>query len=119
MAARVAGIAYVKVDGRQYPLRGGFTIKPSALVREGIAGQDGPHGFSENPSIPEIRGDITLTADVSMDTLRTMTDVTVTAELANGKAYVLRSAWTTAAFELNAKDGQVGVVWQGLSCDEI
>jgi hypothetical protein len=117
--ARIAGIAYVKADGRQYPLRGGFTVKPSSIVREGIAGQDAVHGYSENPSVPQIAGDISLTPDVSIDDLNAMTDVTITAELANGRTYVLRNAWTTAAFELNTKDGQVGVVWQGMGCDEI
>ena len=31
MAQRIAGIAFLKVDGNQYPLRGNFTVTPSVI----------------------------------------------------------------------------------------
>jgi hypothetical protein len=31
MAQRIAGTAFLKVDGAIYPLRGNFTVSPSAL----------------------------------------------------------------------------------------
>jgi hypothetical protein len=40
MAPRIAGVAFLKVDGQQYPLRGNFMVSPSAVERAGIAGQD-------------------------------------------------------------------------------
>jgi len=40
MSQRVAGVAYLKVDGQIYPLRGNFTVSPSSVERAGIAGQD-------------------------------------------------------------------------------
>ncbi len=115
---RVGGIAYVKVDGAQYPLRGNFTVSPDAFTRTGVAGQDRVHGYTEMPQVPFISGDITLTPDVSIETLRAMVNVTVTAELANGKTYVLREAWTADAHELNTAEGQTGVKWEGVSCKE-
>ena len=36
MAQRIAGIAFYKVNGRIYPLRGNFTVSPSALERAGL-----------------------------------------------------------------------------------
>ncbi|BCP53783.1 phage tail protein [Kaistia sp. 32K] len=118
-ARRVAGIATITVDGVQYPLRGNFTVTPSKISREGIAGQDGVHGYKEMPSIPQISGDITMVPQLSLTKLRAITDATVVAELASGHVYVLRDAWTTGAQEINTADGQVSVVWQGLSCREI
>lgn len=117
--ARIAGIAYLKVDGSQYPLRGNFTVSPSPTERAMIAGQDYVHGFSENPRVPFIEGDVSLTADVSSETLDAFTDSTVTAELANGRAYILHHATCVSKLELNTKDGQTRVRFEGTSCDEI
>jgi hypothetical protein len=117
--ARIAGIAYLKVDGTQYDLRGNFTVSPSPTERTGIAGQDGVHGYSENPRVPFIQGDISLPPELSIEDLDAITDATVTAELANGKVYVLRNAWCKSAFELNTKDGQTQVRFEGITCNEI
>jgi hypothetical protein len=119
MAQRIAGIAFLKVDGSLYPLRGNFTISPSALERAGIAGQDYIHGYSELPRLPVISGDVSLVPDLSMDDVEAVVQATVTAELANGKTYVLREAWCTSALELNSREGQVRITFQGVSCDEI
>jgi hypothetical protein len=119
MGKRIAGIAYVKANGDQYPLRGGFTVSPSPTEREGLAGQDYVHGYKELPRVPSISGDISMTPELSLERLQNMTDVTITAELASGHVYVLRNAWTKSAFEINTADGQVAVVWEGLACHEL
>lgn len=119
MAQRFAGIAYVKVDGSQLPLRGNFTVSPSRLERAGIAGQDGVHGFSELPRVPYIEGDISLTPEISVEDLQDITNATVTAELANGKTYVLSEAWTKAAFELNTHEGMARIRFEGITCNEL
>ena len=51
MAIRFAGIAFLSVDGRQYQLRGNFTVSPSPVERTMIAGQDGVHGYQELPRV--------------------------------------------------------------------
>jgi hypothetical protein len=119
MAQRIAGIAFLKVDGSIYPLRGNFTVSPSPLERAGISGQDFVHGFSEMPRVPYIEGDVSLVPDLSMDTVDAIVNATVTAELANGKVYVLREAWCRSALELNTREGQTRVRFEGVSCDEI
>lgn len=113
------GIAYLKVDGRQYSLRGSFTISPDVTEREGIAGQDGVHGYLEKPRVPYISGELTDSAGFSLTDLRAISDATVTAELANGKVYVLRNAWTTEAHEINTGDAQLTVKFEGISCREL
>lgn len=119
MAQRIAGIAYLKVDGAQYPLRGNFTVSPSPVERTGIAGQDYVHGFTELPRVPFIEGDVSLVPGLSIEAVGAIVNATVTAELANGKTYVLREAWCKAAFELQTHDGQTRVRFEGISCDEI
>lgn len=119
MAQRIAGVAFFKVDGNILPLRGGFTVSPSVVTREGIAGQDYIHGYSEMPRVPSIVGDVSTVPELFMEALENMTNVTVTAELANGKVYVLREAWCKSALENATREGQMRVSFEGVSCDEI
>lgn len=119
MAKRIAGIAFLKVNGNQYPLRGNFVVSPSPIERAGIAGQDYVHGYSELPRVPYIEGDVSLVPELSVEDIEAITDATVTAELANGKTYVLREAWCKAALELQSRDGQTRVRFEGITCDEL
>jgi hypothetical protein len=119
MAERIAGIAFLKVDGNLYPLRGNFTVSPSPIERTGIAGQDYVHGFSELPRVPYIEGDVSTVTELNVEVVASIINSTVTAELANGKTYVLHQAWSRAAFELNTREGQFRVRFEGVGCDEI
>ncbi len=119
MANRIAGVCYLKVDGTQYALRGSLTVSTDRYEREGVAGMDAVHGFIERPRVPSISADITDMGGLSLEGLRGIEDATVTAELANGKTYLLRNAWVADALELNAADGQVSVVFQGLKGEEV
>lgn len=118
MGQRIAGVAYVKVNGRQYGLRGSFVVSPSSVKREGVAGQDSVHGFIETPRVPFIKGDLSTMDGLTIAELDAMVDETVTASLANGKTYVLAGAWTESAHEIDTGAGKVAVNWMGLTCDE-
>lgn len=119
MGQRIGGVLNIIVDGTQYPARGSFEVTPSSVKREGIAGQDYVHGFTEMPIVPGIKGNLSTTAALSLETLQNITNSTIQANLANGKTYVLSQAWTTAAFSIATAEGQVGVEFQGITCDEI
>jgi hypothetical protein len=119
MAQRIGGIAFIFVDGEQYPLRGNFTVSPSAVERVMIAGQDGVHGYQELPRVPYIEGDLSTTAGLSLEDLEAQTDNTVIAQLSNQRQYTLVHAVCRAGLEANTRDGQVRVRWEGLSCEEI
>jgi hypothetical protein len=93
-------------------------VSPSRVERTGISGQDKVHGYREEPKIPTISGDISTRPEISLEALEAITAATVTAELVNGKVYVLRNAWCKAAFELNTNDGMFRAVFEGEDCDE-
>lgn len=118
MGERIAGIAFLKVEGRQYALRGSFVVSPSPNERAGIAGQDGVHGYIEAPRIPFIAGNVSTTSDLSVEELDAMTDVTVTAELANGKNYVGERCWTKSAHEIDTAQGMVAIRWESYNIQE-
>jgi hypothetical protein len=74
---RVAGVAYIRVDGAQYSLRGNLVVSIDSAEREGIPGQDGIHGYIERPRVPFIEGDLSDIGGLSIEQLRRMSNVTV------------------------------------------
>jgi len=115
---RVAGTAYITMDGGQLALKGNLTVSLSKVERTGIAGLDRTHGFMEKPRVQYIEGDFTLVQGMSIEDLDNITDATVVAALANGASYSLFDAWTKAAHELNAEQGQVRIRWEGMDGSE-
>jgi hypothetical protein len=118
MAQRIAGIATLSVDGNQMPLRGNFTVSPSTVERTMLAGQDGIHGYQELPRIPYIEADFSTLPDFQVTSLLTQVDVTLVAQLANGRNYQLTNATCKDAVEINTRDGQFRARWEGLACRE-
>lgn len=119
MGNRLGGVLYLTVDAVQYAVRGSFTVMPSSVKREGIAGQTQVDGYTETPVVPFIKGDITTVPGLSLTALQAITDSTITVALANGSTYVLANAWSVPPFEIDTADGKVSVEFQGLTCDEL
>jgi hypothetical protein len=119
MAQRIAGIAFLTVDGTQMALRGNFTVSPSPVERTMIAGQDGVHGYQELPRVPYIEGDLSTMPGFYLEDLIAETDVTVVAQLANNMQYILTGGTCKGGFENNTRDGQVRVRWEGVTCQEV
>lgn len=118
-ANRIAGVAFFKVNGTQYQLRGNLTLNVDEFEREGVAGMDGVHGFTEKPIVPFIAGDFSDSAGLSLQEIAALTDVTVQADLANGKSYILRNAWAAQSRELNASEGTVAIRFEGMKGEEV
>ena len=116
---RVGGICYLTIDGQQYAARGNWSVSPSSVKRDGIAGQDYVHGYTEKPMVPGAKGDLTTVPGLSVEALQNITNSTVIIALGNGKTYVLAQAWTNAAFEIDSSEGKVGVEFGCITCDEI
>lgn len=116
---RIGGVISLKIDGNQYEARGNFHVTPSKVKRDGVAGQDGVHGYVEMPVVPGIKGDVSIGNQLSLEQLEAIVDATAQVQLANGRAYVLTDAWTTAAFDIDTAEGKFELTLQGLTCEEI
>ncbi|MDB5853292.1 MAG: phage tail protein [Herminiimonas sp.] len=115
---RLAGVAYVTVDGQSYMLAGDLGYSPSKISRETLVGQDRVHGYSEKPHAGYISGTFRDAGGLTVAAFNAMTNVTVVAELANGKTVILRNGWTIEAQEVKTSEGTFEVKWESPSVEE-
>ena len=115
---RLAGIATLTVDGKNYLLRGELTYSVSNVMRETIVGQDRVHGYSEKPHSGFVSATLSDSAGLSVADFNAMSNVTVVAELANGKTVVGRNMWSIDAQEVDTAEGKISIRWEGESVEE-
>ena len=116
MAQRMAGIAYIKADGSQFSVTGGIEAPLSLFKREPAMGLAGPIGYKEVAQEPYIKFDAGFTVDFDISTMTTNTNMTVTAEFANGKVYTLTGAYLAGdGNNANGEEGTVGLYFSGLN----
>ncbi len=116
---RLAGTAFIAVDGQTYMLAGDLAYSPSGVTRETLSGQDRVHGYSEKPKPGSISGTLRDAGGLSVKSFNAMTNVTVTLELANGKTVLGRNMWTVDALEVKTAEGTFEVKWEGFSVEEV
>jgi hypothetical protein len=119
MANRIGGVLYLTIDGQQYAPRGNWSVTPSTVKREGIAGQTGVDGFTEMPVVPGAKGDLSMVPGLSLTALQNITNSTLTLALANGTTYVLAGAFSKPPFEADTAEGKVAVEFGCVTCDEL
>ena len=116
---KIAGTAYVKADGKQYTLGGSLTVSVNEFTREGQAGLSGVAGYIEKPKVPYIECEMLTTKEFSSQELEGITDATITAELVNGKTYLLSNAWQAGDIEINAAEGTTTIRFEGMKGKEL
>lgn len=113
MAKRVAGVCFVKVDGAQLEIKGSLEAPLMETKREGVLSSSGPAGFKETPVQPYVKGTFIFTGDFPIDTLRAGTNMTITAEFANGKVYTLSDAFVAGDTAGKGEEGEVELEFHG------
>lgn len=111
----IAGTAFLSVDGQRYALVGEFEYMPSNPKREAKMGMDGFHGTKESPMQGRIKAKIRDGGALSVQALGQMVDVTVVAELINGKTVIGRNMFVAGDEppSANAEEGEISIVWEG------
>ena len=115
---RLAGIAYLSVDGQSYMLAGELSYQVSTVSRETLVGQDAVHGYAEKPVAGFISGTLRDSGSLTVADFNAMNDVTVVVELANGKTILGRNMWTVEAQEVKTVEGTFEVKWEGFAVEE-
>ncbi len=115
---RRGGIIQVQVDGEIQDAKGEFTYNLGAPKRKPIIGSDRPHGFTEEPQVPFIEGEITDRLDLDLKKLLLTTGATVILSLANKKVISLRGAYYAGEGTGHTAEGNIGVRFEGASAVE-
>jgi hypothetical protein len=116
---RRAGLISLQIDGEIYSAKGNFTYNLGAVKRDAIIGADAVHGYREMPQVAFVEGEVTDRSTLDMRRLITMTNATVTLQLANGKVVVLRDAWFAGEGTANTDEANIGVRFEGISGEEV
>ncbi|WGL96299.1 phage tail tube protein [Arsenophonus nasoniae] len=117
-ANRLAGTAYVTVNGISIMVAGDFTYSPSRVTRETLVGMDSVHGYKEKPNAPFISCRVRDSGITTVADFNDQTNVNLVAELANGKTIIGESMWTVRAQEVQSEDAVFEVRWEGGSVTE-
>lgn len=113
-APRVAGTCYFKVDGEQLELKGSLECPITDKMLETVSGLTGVAGYKETHRIPFIKGAFIFTPNFPLEKLNTARDLTITAELANGKVYTLSGAFLIGEPAAKGDDGEVDLEFNGV-----
>ena len=111
--SRIGGILYFEVDGTRYAVRGNVTYAIGSNEKESVVGQDGYHGYKENPMTPFIQIDITDVLGTEVAVLQSARGTTCTMALANGKVLTLSNATQVNQLEVDAIEGQFTARFEG------
>jgi hypothetical protein len=115
---RLAGTASVTTNGVTIMVAGQFKYSPSTVKRETLTGMDRVHGYKEKPSAPYISCQVRDSGGTTVADFNDMTDVTVVAELANGKTIIGTGMWTVESQEVGSEDAVFDVRWESFSVVE-
>jgi hypothetical protein len=113
------GTLYFKANGQQYDLGGSFSVQMGGRVREAKAGPNGVLGYITKYVPPMFDCELMDGDAVLLATIKGLTETTFTAELDNGKTYVLVRGWNEGDPELDAVEAKVKAKFSGLSCQEL
>ncbi len=113
MSKRMAGIAYIKVDGVQFEVKGNIEAPVTQFKREPVMGLAGQIGFKETAREQYVKFDAGFTSDFPINQINTVTNATITVEYANGMVYTLTNAYETGDTGANGEEGSVGLYFSG------
>jgi hypothetical protein len=115
----IAGIAFFKINGLQYELRGELEIQPNVTENEWLANQDGTQVFTQKAVTPYMQLKVSDSDGLSLQALNAAQGVTVTAELINGKTYTLQQAAQWGETKLDTVKGEITFKIGGVACYEL
>lgn len=115
---RLAGLAYVTVDGITIMVAGQFKYRPSKMERTTLSGMDSVHGYKEKPVAGFISCQVRDSGGISVSDFNGQTSVNIIAELANGKTIIGRSLWTVNTQEVDSEEAIFDVRWEGADVTE-
>ena len=108
----LAGTATVTIDGVSVMVEGGFKYSTTTRERSSLSGMDGVHGYKEIHTPAYIEMTIR-DGGLSLEDFNDQVDVTVSAQLANGKTVVGSNMWLVGKPEVNSEEATFTARFEG------
>lgn len=110
MGEKVAGTAYVKVDGEQLTITGGAEAPLMKVKRESVY----PGFYKEEELAPYLKMTALMPQGFPIKKLENGRDMTVTCEFNNGRVYVLSGAFIVDEPSFKGDDGTLELQFDGV-----
>lgn len=91
---QLLGRAYIKVDGALLRSNNGAKIDLGGVVRDPVVGNQ-VHGYAEKVKEATVECEISLGKGDSMESIRNISDASITFECDTGQTYLVRHAFLT------------------------
>jgi hypothetical protein len=118
-AANRGGTLFFKLNGQQYDLAGTFTIFLGGQVNTPVSGPDGVHGYKTKYAPPMWNTELQDGDAVLLAALQGLGGITLTAELDNGKTYLMINAFQTGEANLDVVETKIKCDFSGTQCTEL
>ena len=115
----IGGLLELQVNGEIFNSKGEFTYNFGKEKRTGVPGTKRVNGYTSEVQVPYIQGVITDRGDLDVEKLLDTVDATITIKLANGKVAALREGYYAGEGEINTKEGDIAVRFEGMDSEEI
>lgn len=113
MGEKVAGTAYVKVDGEQMVVAGNIEVGLGKVKRETIT----KGHFKEEDAVPYVSGEFVIPKGLNIEKIMGGTNMTVTVEFKSGRTYVLSGAYVVDESALGSDEGKASIRFDGTEGD--
>jgi len=113
MANRIAGTCYVKADGDIVEPKGDIEVPLTDTKRAPAEGLNSTVGIIETHRTPYIKLKGLFGPNFPIDRLKKSTDMTITAEMINGRVYTLSGAWLAGEPTYDPTSGEVDLEFNG------
>ncbi len=113
MGKKVAGTCYVKVDGNQLVLSGAVEAPLNKVTRETIV----KGYYKEEDAVPFLKVEALGVKESDFQSIAAGTNMTVTAEFANGSVYTLSGAYIIGEANYSSDEGKVSLEFNGTEGD--
>lgn len=111
---RRAGVASLTIDGVAEDVVGDLSYDSSKVLREGLSGQNAPHGFKEMPKHGSMGAKVRMSTGRSLAEYNAMTDSTIVAILANGRTVSGSNMFQVGELKVDSMEGTLDLMFNGL-----
>jgi len=114
----IAGRGSLRIDGVIYNAQK-IAITFGTEKRTKMVGLGGVAGDKVEQVAPKLEATIIVTADVSVAALSLLSNTVVSAQMADGRSYILEGASTMDQLKHTAEDGTLDIAFEALACMEV